>query len=200
VLGREIDSEEALAEARKDALFYRNSGGGVTVSGGEPLGQPQFVSALLRRCREVGLHTTVDTCGYAPARALTAVLEFADLVLYDIKHMEEEAHRRATRVSNRRILANARTIARRGVPLIIRLPLIPGINDSRQNVEATARFTLELGVQRLDLLPYHRLGASKYANLDRRYRLDGLPPPSEEKVQQLKALVESFGLECQVGG
>ena len=200
VLGREATEAEVLTEARKDALFYRNSGGGVTVSGGEPLAQPEFVAGLLWRCQEAGLHTTIDTCGYAPAPALEAVLEHTDLVLFDIKHMEEEPHRRATGVSNRRILANAVAIARSGVPMIMRLPLIQGINDGEDNVRRTARFAQELGVQRLDLLPYHRFGASKYANLDRHYRLNGLTSPPEEEVHRLQSLLESMGLECQVGG
>lgn len=200
VLGREATEEEVLAEARKDALFYRNSGGGVTVSGGEPLAQPGFVARLLARCQQAGLHTTVDTCGHASTAALEMVVPYADLVLYDVKHTDEAAHRRATGLSVKRVLANAAAVARAGVPIIMRLPLIPGINDSEANITATARFALDLGVPRLDLLPYHRFGASKYANLDRRYRLDGLASPSEEEVQRLKALIESMGLECQIGG
>ncbi len=200
VLGREATEEEVLAEARKDALFYRNSGGGVTVSGGEPLSQPEFVAGLLDRCQQAGLHTTVDTCGYAPASALEMVLPYVDLVLYDVKHMQEEPHRRATGVSNKRVLANAVIIARAGVSMIFRLPLIAGINDSEDNIRATARFAQELGVRRLDLLPYHRFGATKYTNLDRRYRLAGLASPPDDQVERLKAIVESMGLECQVGG
>lgn len=200
VLGREVTEQEVLAEARKDALFYRNSGGGVTVSGGEPLDQAEFVAGFLERCQQAGLHTTMDTCGHAPAAALEAVLKHLDLVLYDVKHMEEEAHRRATGVSNKRILANALAVARAGISMIMRLPLIPRINDSEQNVRATARFAQELGVRRLDLLPYHRFGASKYTNLDRRYRLDGMTSPPDEEVARLKGILESMGLECQVGG
>lgn len=200
LLGREVSEEETLAEARKDALFYRNSGGGVTVSGGEPLAQPEFVAGFLRRCQEFGLHTTIDTCGYADSKALQLVLEHVDLVLYDIKHMEDETHRRATGVSNKRILANALAVASAGVSMIMRLPLISGINDSEENVRRTARFAQELGVRRLDLLPYHRFGTSKYTNLDRRYRLDGMATPPDDVVQHLKAMLESMGLECQVGG
>ncbi|MDP2727146.1 MAG: glycyl-radical enzyme activating protein [Dehalococcoidia bacterium] len=200
ILGREVTVEEVLAEVKKDALFYRNSGGGVTVSGGEPLAQPQFVAELLRKCRDAGLHTTLDTCGYAHKAVLRAVLEHVDLVLYDVKHMEEEAHRRATGVSNRRILANARAVASAGVPMIMRLPLIPGLNDDEENICRTARFAQELGVRRLDLLPYHRFGAGKYASLDRRYRLDGLASPPEEEMQRFQGLLESMGLECHVGG
>lgn len=200
VLGREVTVDEVVAEARKDVLFYRNSGGGVTVSGGEPLAQPDFVSAVLRRCQDDGLHTTVDTCGYAPPEALTKVLGYTDLVLFDVKHLQEEPHRMATGVSNRRILANALAVARAGVSMIMRLPLIPDINDSEDNVRGTARFAQELGVRRLDLLPYHRFGISKYTNLDRRYRLDGHTSPPDEDVQRLKDMLETMGMECQIGG
>lgn len=200
VLGREATVDEVLVEAKKDALFYRNSGGGVTVSGGEPLGQPDFVAELLCRCQDAGLHTTIDSCGYAPPEALKAVLPYADLVLFDVKHMQEEPHRKATAVSNRRILSNALAIASAGVSMTMRLPLIPGINDSEENVRCTARFAQELGVRRLDLLPYHRFGTSKYTNLDRRYRLDGLTSPADELVEHLKAMLEDMGLECRVGG
>lgn len=200
VLGREATVEEALAEAKKDALFYRNSGGGVTVSGGEPLGQPEFVADFLRRCQDAGLHTTIDSSGYAPQAALEAVLKYTDLVLFDVKHLKDESHRKATAVSNRRVLDNALAIARAGVSMIMRLPLIPGINDSEDNVRSTARFAQELGVRRLDLLPYHRFGISKYTNLDRRYRLEGVLSPPDELVNRLKEDIESLGLECLIGG
>ncbi len=200
VLGREVTVDEVLAEAKKDALFYRNSGGGITISGGEPLSQPDFVAELLRRCQDDGLHTTIDTCGYAPQDALQSVLRYVDLVLFDIKHLQEVPHRKATAVSNRRIISNALTVARAGVPMIMRLPLIPGVNDSEDNVRGTGRFAQELGIRRLDLLPYHRFGTSKYTNLDRRYRLEGLVSPTDEEVQRLKETLESMGLECRIGG
>ncbi len=200
VLGREATVEEALAEAKKDALFYRNSGGGITVSGGEPLGQPEFVADLLRRCQDAGLHTTIDTSGYAPLAALEAVLKYTDLVLFDVKHLKNDPHRKATAVSNRQVLANALAVARAGVSMIMRLPLIPGINDGEDNVRSTARFAQELGVRRLDLLPYHRFGISKYTNLDRRYRLDGMVSPPDEVVNQFRDDIESMGLECRIGG
>ncbi len=201
ISGKETPVEEMFAEARKDELYYRNSNGGVTASGGEPLLQGELVVELFQRCQHAGYHTTVDTCGYAEASVLERVLRNTDQVLYDLKHMDAAAHREATGVSNQLILDNARLIAALQVPMIVRIPLIPTINDSEDNIRATIDFVLSLEqVTEVDLLPYHRFGMGKYRMLDRGYPLPELLPPPEEHVGRLKAMIESSGLKCEIGG
>lgn len=199
--GREVTVEEVLEEVKKDSLFYRNSNGGVTISGGEPTFQPDFAQALLEECQRAGMHTTVDTCGYTSPGVMKKVLAYADLVLLDLKHMDDAMHRQITGVSNELILNNARMIVDLGVPMMVRIPVIPGINDSKENIGATARFVVSLErVTRVDLLPYHRLGVAKYEGLDREYALVSLVSPPTEHVQELRELVRSYGLDCEIGG
>lgn len=198
LLGKQMSVEDVLQELERDVSYYRNSGGGITASGGEPLSQPDFVATLFKRCHERGIHTTLDTAGYASPTTIEKVIEHTDLVLFDIKSMDSAVHSKATGVSNELILENANTLARRGVHMIIRVPLIPGWNDSQENMRAIANFTLRLnGVEEVDLLPYHRLGTSKYKMLDRPYRLSEVLPPSEEHIQNLMEIIRSFGLRCE---
>jgi pyruvate formate lyase activating enzyme len=198
--GREISVEEALQEIEKDAPYYRNSKGGVTASGGEPLRQPRFVTALFERCRAAGIHTALDTCGYATREALGSVLEHTDLVLYDLKLIDDAVHTKILETSNHPILENARFAVGSGVPLIIRIPLVPGITEHDANIGAMVRFVEELGegVTAIHVLPYHRFGLDKYPMLDREYQLGELTPPREERI---RAVVESFGvlgLDCEI--
>jgi pyruvate formate lyase activating enzyme len=202
LIGREITAGEAFDEASADAIFFSESGGGITLSGGEPLRQPKFAAALLELCRNEGIHTAVDTCGHAPWPVVREVLERADLVLYDLKHLEPAAHLAATGVSNDLILENARKIHRDlRIPMRIRVPVIPGVNDSIENIEATARFVSEElgGATPVHLIPYHRFGVSKYDLLE----LDGgneTAPPTPAHMEELRARVASFGLETVMGG
>lgn len=200
VFGQEVTVEGVFEEVRRDELFYRNSGGGVTVSGGEPLQQWQFVTALLKKCQAEGIHTCLDTCGYASPRALERVLDYVDLVLFDLKLVDSEAHRKVTERSNKPILRNVRTIAKRGIPVLIRVPLIPGVNDSEDNLRATAGFvsSLDDGRVEVNLLPYHRFGVGKYEMLDRPYLLSGLTPFADEEVQKRRQIFESLGLSCKI--
>ncbi len=202
-LGRETTVEAVLAEVTRDGIFYQRSGGGLTLSGGEPTAQPAFARELLRRYKleEYGPHAAVETCGYAPWEDLAAVLEYADLVLYDLKIMDPERHRQATGVDNARILANAVRVARAGPLLVIRLPLIPGYTDDEANVRAVAHFARELpGVDEIHLLPYHRLGEQKYTRLGRPYPLHGTAPLPEARLLVLSHLVEELGLRAVIGG
>ena len=193
--------EEVLEEVEKDALFYRNSNGGVTIGGGEPLAQADFVSGLLKACHDKGLHTALDTCGYASTQRLERVLREVDLVLYDLKHMDPLRHRETTGVSNNLILRNAKTIARLEIPMVISILIIPTISDTVDNLRATADFITKLrGVKEIRLLPYHRAGLGKYRNLDRAYCLEGIEAPQEEDLHRAKEIIESYGLECQIGG
>jgi len=202
LVGQDMSLAEVLNEVKKDRIFYSDSEGGVTLSGGEPLNQPDFTVTFLKRCREVGLHTCLDTSGLANPRVLKEAAKYTDLFLYDLKHMDPEAHRRWTGAANHPILENARLVAAEGIPMIIRVTTVPGINDSVEDVGHMAAFARDLGnVTRLDLLPYHRLGTGKYKMLGRRYSLSRLKPPDREAVEKLKdIIVNRFGLECTVGG
>ncbi len=199
ISGKLMTVEEVLEEVKKDTLFYQNSGGGVTASGGEPTHQPEFLWHLFRRCQKSAIHTCLDTCGFVQTEALQRVLEHTNMVLYDIKHMDPVRHRELIGVDNRLILENARMVAAQGKPMIIRLPLIPGHNDSEQDIKALAEFMTELGLKRIDLLPYHSLGKEKYARLGLEYKLSDLKPHESEEVGVIKSFLESHGLEVGVG-
>jgi pyruvate formate lyase activating enzyme len=200
VFGREISVEDAFAELKKDELYYRNSKGGVTASGGEPLGQPEFVAALFERCHAVGIHTALDTCGLAGRPALEKVLLHTDLVLFDLKLMDPAAHVEIARGSNGAILDNARRIAETGIPLILRIPLVRGLTETDENIGAIARFAVELGdaVRAVHLLPYHRFGLSKYQMLDLEYELGELKPPSAERARAIADRFQSLQLDCEI--
>jgi pyruvate formate lyase activating enzyme len=160
--------DEVMHPILKDVKFYENSGGGVTLSGGEPTAQIHFALALLRRCKELGLHTVLETCGYASWTKLEKLLEYTDLFLYDIKHLQEAKHLEGTGKNNVRIVENAKRVAQ-VKPLIVRVPLIPDFNDSPEEIRAIVRFGhKELGSIGVDLLPYNRFGEGKYERLDRR--------------------------------
>lgn len=201
LIGKPWKVAEVITEVKKDVMFYRRSGGGVTVSGGEPLAQPEFLENLLRAFRSENIHSAIETSGYASEAVIKRVFPLADLILYDLKHMDSGKHREYTGVGNERILYNAQVAVGLGTPVIIRVPVIPGYNDSESNIAATALFAKELGgIRELHLLPYHRLGQSKYRKLDRKYPLEGVEPPPRYKVEQLAKIVESYGLKCSIGG
>jgi len=199
IKGKLMTVEEVMEEVRKDALFYQNSGGGVTFSGGEPTQQPEFLSHLLKASRECGFHTALDTSGFVKPEILKRLLEHTNLVLYDIKHMDPAKHKELTGVDNRIILENAKMIAAMGKPMIIRVPLIPDHNDSKENMKALAEFMLILGLKKVDLLPYHSLGKIKYYRLGMEYKLSDLKPFAEGEVAKIKADLETYGLQVGVG-
>jgi pyruvate formate lyase activating enzyme len=195
-----MSSEEIFEAVSRDRMFYESSGGGVTFSGGEALLQPQLVREVFEKCRKAGIHTCIETSGQAPESALTRVLECTDYVLFDLKLIDPEKHRLYTGNSNELILKNAAIAAKSGVEVLFRLPLIPGINDDRRNIEATADFLRKAGNDflRIELMPYHRLGKGKYDSLDKQYLLPDLVSPSPE---QISAAVKAFadkGITCKV--
>ena len=198
ISGKFMKLEEVLDIIKRDIPFYRKSGGGVTASGGEPTYQPDFLRELFRQCQNSGLHTALDTCGYVRWQVLQKILEYVDLVLFDIKHMDPEIHRRFTGIDNQLILENARRIARKRKPMIMRMPLIPGNNDSPENIKSVAEFMNQMGLQKIDLLPYHRLGVSKYRRMGKEYQLSEVKSYNEEEVQRIKGLFESYGLEVSI--
>lgn len=199
--GRCVTPEELFRQVERDSAFYRRSDGGVTVGGGEPVVQHEFVSELLSLCRKRHIHTAIETCGCVPWERMERLLENLDLVYIDIKHMDAEEHKKLTGVSNKGILENAKRTAERR-PVIIRVPAVPGLNDSDENVLATARFVAELGdnARRIELLPYHRLGVEMYRRLGREYSLGNVEPPDEEHLQYLREIAESSGIDVQIGG
>jgi len=198
VLGTLMSVEEVLNHVASDILFYRNSNqGGVTLSGGEPLHQPLFALNLLKGCKERGLHTVLDTSGYADWSILKEMLACVDRVLYDIKCFAPEDHIRLTGVSNAKILRNLELIAlETDTPVIARIPLIPGYNDSERNILATAEFLRNIRLKEVNLLPYHRLGVGKYKTVGKRYSLNKVAAPSEEHLSRLKKIFENNGLRC----
>jgi pyruvate formate lyase activating enzyme len=202
IFGEEMSAAEVFRQVRKDEDFYRVSGGGVTVSGGEPLSQPDFVAALFRLCRENGIHTCIETCGLAGVRALEKVLRYTSLVLYDIKLADPAAHRKWTGRRNETILRNLGLVRQKGIPVIIRVPLIPGINDTDAALEDIARLAARFLPQHgnIELLPYHRFGLGKYQMLDRQYRLAELTTQSEAQVQRARQIFESAGFKCEISG
>jgi pyruvate formate lyase activating enzyme len=198
-LGRRMTAGEVLAEVLRDAAFYAE-GGGVTLTGGEPLAQLEFAYAILRLARREVVHTALETCGHVPWACFERVLPDLDLVLYDLKHMDSERHRRGTGVGNERILDNARRVARCGVAMLMRVPLIPGFNMDAENVRRTARFALELGVGEVHLLPYHRLGRPKYRALGLAYPGEAIPLPQDGETEAIADIFRARGLRVQVGG
>lgn len=199
--GRRASVAEVLCEVERDQIFYRTSGGGVTISGGEPLLQAAFVAELLKACRERGIDTALETCGQAPWEDFALVLAHTDTVLFDIKHVDTITHRRITGVGNELIFANLRRIARSGARVVLRLALVPGYNADANSVRGVAALARELEIAELHLLPYHRLGESKYQALGRSYPLQDLTSPSAEEIHGLKRLAEDgTGLSVHVGG
>ncbi len=186
-IGRRRTVREVLDEALRDRPFYESSGGGLTISGGEPLVQPGFALALARAAREAGLTVCLDTCGYAPYARLAALLPWVDLVLYDVKASGERNHKRLTGVSNRRILANLKRLGRDGARIWLRLPLVPGINDDAEHLQACAALAREIpGIEWVEIMAYHRLGEDKRRRLGMQTppSLDGTPPAGPEQVEQ----------------
>ncbi len=200
--GRQMAVAEVVAEVEKDGLFYEESGGGVTLSGGEPLVQPGFLFELLQACKRRQIHTALDTTGFAPQDVLDTVSDYVDLFLYDLKLMDDRKHRQFTGVSNELILSNLQTLSLQGRPITVRLPLlISGINDDEENIRRTGEFVASLAYPcPVDILLYHQGGTPKYAKLDRAYRLGEARPPAGERAAELARILAEFGLEVTIGG
>ncbi|MBQ8351772.1 MAG: glycyl-radical enzyme activating protein [Clostridia bacterium] len=201
LMGKDVTAAEVMETVMRDMPYYARSGGGLTLSGGEALGQPDFARALLLLAHNAGINTCIETTGYAPREVLLAVLPHVDTVLMDIKHMSPEKHEAYTGKRNDLILENAQFIAEQTKELIIRVPVIPTFNDTEGEIRAIAAFARTLpGVRRLHLLPYHRLGQDKYDALGREYSMRGIPPIPDERMRYLLSVAEESGLICQIGG
>ena len=201
VVGKDVTVFEVMDEIKKDLPYYRRSGGGVTLSGGEALLQPEFSVGLLQACHAEGINTAIETTGFAPFETIERLLPHLDYVLMDIKHINQAKHQEFTGQSNQLILENARKIAQWGTNLTIRVPVIPTFNNTPEEIEQIAMFSKTLpGVKALHLLPYHRMGEDKYAGLGRRYFLKGIAPMPDEMMQTLLLSAQKSGLHCQIGG
>jgi pyruvate formate lyase activating enzyme len=186
---------QVMVEIERDVPFYDESGGGVTVSGGEPLLQPDFLIGLLRACKEKDIHTALDTSGHATWETLDRVRKYVDLFLYDLKLMDDVRHRKFTGVSNDLIVRNLRMLSQRGHDVVLRVPVVPGINDDEENIRQMAAFASALPhLSRVDLLPYHPIGSEKYEQLGRVYRLPETPRPSEARMAEIAQALRASGL------
>ncbi len=186
-------------EVMKDSSYYKTSGGGVTASGGEPLMQADFVAELFKRCRHMGIHTALETSGYAPESACSAVCREADLILFDLKVLDPALHKRLTGQTNELILRNFERLVTDSAPVRVRVPVIPGENDDTSDIAAIAEYVakLDTGVE-VDILPYHEYGEGKYTMLNRDYSLQGLSRPEAQELQDLIQVFTKVGLVCSV--
>ncbi|MCI8834053.1 MAG: glycyl-radical enzyme activating protein [Ruminococcus sp.] len=203
IIGRDVTVQEVMEKVERDRPYYRRTGGGMTLSGGESLCQPDFAEALLRAAKERGINTAMESMGCAKWEVIERILPWLDQYLLDIKHMNPAKHKEYTGRSNELMLENARKIAASGkTELSIRIPVIPGFNDTPEEIRAIAAYTRELqNVRRLHLLPYHRLGQDKYAGLGREYLMGDVEPPTNTRMQELlDVAVQTSKVECQIGG
>ncbi len=201
IIGDTRTVAQVMAEVRKDVVFYDESGGGVTFSGGEPLMQPEFLLALLAACRAEGIRTAVDTTCHARPEAVRRIAEAADLILCDIKHMNRRRHEQYTGVDNRLILENIRMLAETGVEVIVRIPIVPGFNGDEPNVRQTAEFVRSLKtVRRVDILPYNRGGLEKAVRLTGQADLMEAQAPDGDTMTAIAGMLRDYGFEVKTGG
>jgi pyruvate formate lyase activating enzyme len=204
VAGRVVTSDELIQEIMKDVVFYDSSGGGVTFSGGEPLMQPDFLLVLLRECKEREIHTAVDTCGCAKWETLSAIVPYADLILYDLKCMDAGMHFELTGRRNEVIIENLTRLSKTHNNVTVRFPLIPGVNDNEENIVSMGEFLSSLSREGkspcIDVLPYHKTGMGKYERLGRVYNILHIARPADEVVDSVVEKLRRLGLETRVGG
>ena len=201
VVGQDVTVGEIIDIVERDRIYYRRSGGGLTLSGGESLTQPDFAVALLKTAKERGINTAMESTGFADFSVISRYLPYLDLYLMDIKHMNSAKHKEFTSQPNELILENAKKITDAGTRLIVRTPVIPTFNATKEEIGEIAKFASSLkGVTQMHILPYHRIGTDKYKGLNRDYSLTGIEPPSKELMNELLEVVNSYGLKGQIGG
>ena len=201
LVGKRVTVEDITAEVEKDRIFYEQSGGGVTFSGGEPLLQPVFLSELIDELKTRGFHLALDTSGFAAWEVLDRIARKCDLILYDLKIMNDVMHRKYTGVSNRLILDNLKRLSSVGKAIWVRVPLVPGVNDDKENMRRTADFLRPLrNIKRVSVLPYHKGGCEKYTNLGKGAGFRAFEPPSEERVGAVLGLLASRKFQVRRGG
>ena len=198
LVGHEMTVSEAMAEIEKDIPFFDESGGGATFSGGEPLLQPDFLLALLRACKDKEIHTALDTCGFASWKVLDRVRRYVDLFLYDLKIMDEARHQEYTGMTNKLILKNLRMLSEQAHNIVLRLPIVPGINDSDENLRQIGEFAAALPhLNEVEVLPYHQIAIEKYHRLDKVYDLPETHPPSDARVAEIVQILRGYGLKVK---
>ena len=201
IVGQDVTVGEIIDIVERDRIYYRRSGGGLTLSGGESLTQPDFAVALLKTAKERGINTAMESTGFADFSVISRYLPYLDLYLMDIKHMNSAKHKEFTSQPNELILENAKKITDAGTRLIVRTPIIPTFNATKEEIGEIAKFASSLkGVTQMHILPYHRIGTDKYKGLNRDYSLTGIEPPSKELMNELLEVVNSYGLKGQIGG
>ena len=201
LVGREISFNDLIKEIEKDRLFYEESGGGVTFSGGEPVMQFEFLNTVATKCKELGIHTALDTSGYCSFKTLNWLGKVIDLFLYDIKFINNEKHEAYTGVSNELILDNIKRLTRLRYGIIVRIPIVPDITDTDDNITDICGFLSSLKViNTINLIPYMKMGKDKYRRLKREYKLENTTVPSQERLQKLCETVGGYGFTVQVGG
>jgi len=202
VYGQELSVEQVVSELLKDKPFFKTSGGGITISGGDPVYQYEFTYNILLACRQQDIHTAVETSGYATNRVFRKIAEQTDLLLYDFKHMDPIMHKETIGVSNEIILENAVMAAEIVPEMIIRIPFIPGFNDSTKNISQMGNFITKRlpRVRKVDILPYHSMGESKSIAIGREYGFPQGTEVTEEKEHEARQILEKFGLKVSIGG
>ena len=200
MIGRKMTTREVMKEIEKDIMFYRESGGGVTFSGGEPLAQGDFLEELLHCCKDREIHTTLDTSGYATWQVLDKIRDRVDLFLYDVKIMDNKKHKKYTGVSNKIILENLKKLSLLNENIFVRIPVIPGINDDEQNIKSIGEFLSPLKIKQVELLPYHNIGSEKYKRLGKIYQVKNTPAPSGKKLTEISNILKGFNLNIELRG
>lgn len=200
VVGKEYTVEEVMKEVMKDEVFYKQSGGGITLSGGEPLIQEEFVEELLIKLKEKNIHTAVDTCGSVNFKNIERICAYTDVFLYDIKVMDDNKHIQFTGVSNKLILDNLKNLSEIHNNINLRMPVIEGVNADAKHIEETIDFIKELNIMKINLLPYHDIAKHKYEKLGLSYEGKRMSIPSDEKMQSFKVMLEKAGYEVKIGG
>ena len=200
IVGNQISVNELMQVIEKDRAFYRNSGGGVTFGGGEPLLQPNFIKAVCIECRKQGFNTALETCGYAPWENLATVAPFVDTIMFDLKHMDPVIHKEFCVRSNKLILQNLKKLTKLKKNIIVRIPIIPGYNDTKKNIEQTADLikSLKSSISHVEILPYHKYGVLKYKRLGMRYKIDETKLPSDEDMVRVKNIIERYHIKALI--
>ena len=201
IKGRKFSVQKIFEEVLKDKVFYANSGGGVTISGGEPLNQAEFVKAVFELCQKEGINTALDTSGFSKKEVLKLVMPYTDLFLFDLKHMNDHEHRRLTGVGNELIHNNLRFLAKMNKNIQIRVPLIPGYNDMDDNILATVKFVSSLGISKIAFLPYNKMTESKYIWMGIKYKLEEkIVQKTVKDLNRIREIAVKYNLEVQIGG
>lgn len=200
IVGKDYTIDELVKESKKDIIFYEESGGGVTLSGGEPLLQIDGVLLLLKKLKQIGIHTAVDTSGYIPYSNIEKTINYTDLFLYDIKAIDDEKHKKYTGVSNKLILENLVKLSNANANINIRMPIIEGINASKDDILKTLEFLKTININKINILPYHDIAKHKYKKLNLEYRDDIMKIPTNEKMNEIKNILEKYGYDVRIGG